>query len=192
MITRIVAVAALIASFVADEARAAEFAYSATSGPACATIRSKREFNSWRCPGRASYSAVFHDLGNATAVELGPTKKEKAIIENDLMWQGADKAFGDKTEWRVRGGKAYAAILRIWRQDFDEKANRSRTAEELLVVKVSNPGACRVGVIDGKQLNANALASAMADTTAATFRCGLDQSHAAAALALRYQAFLKS
>lgn len=101
------------------------------------------------------------------------------------MWQGADKVFGEKVEWRLMIGKPYAAILRIWRQDFDEKANRSQTAEELLVIKVSSQGACRVGMIDGKQLSANALARAMADTVATTFRCGTDQPRTGAPAASR-------
>ena len=71
------------------------------------------------------------------AVELGPTGKERAIVEDGLMWQGADKIFGDRVEWRLMNGKPCAGILRIWRQDFDEKANKLRTVEELLVIKVS-------------------------------------------------------
>lgn len=172
MMRRAIAIAVLMASFAASEAGAAEFSYSATSGPTCTTIRSKREFNSWRCPGPAGYGSLFHDLGNMVAVELGLAGKERAIIEDGLIWQGADKAFGSQVEWRLINGKPYAAILRTWRQDFEEEANLSRAVEELLVIKVSSRGACRVGVIDGKRRDANSLAREMADTVATTFRCG--------------------
>lgn len=176
---RVIAVAALIAGFAASEARAVEFSYSATGGPTCTTIRSKREFNSWRCPGPIGYSAVFHDLGNMVAIELGPTKKEKAVREDGLIWQGAEKSFGERVEWRLMHGKPYAAIVRIWRQDFDEKANMPYAVEELLVIKVSSLGACRIGAVDGKRPDANTVARNMADTQAATFRCGVDQPRAA-------------
>lgn len=185
MMTRIIAVTALIVSFAAGEARAAEFAYSATGGPTCTTIRSKREFNSWRCLGPAGHSAVFHDLGNMVAIELGPTRKEKAISEDGLMWPGADKSFGERVEWRLANGKPYAAILRIWRQDFDEKANMPLAVEELLIIKVSPHGACRLGTVDGKRPNANTVAREMADTQAATFRCGVDQPREATTSASR-------
>jgi len=181
MMTRIIAVAVLIAGLAVGETGAVEFSYSATSGSTCTAIRSKREFNSWRCPGPAGYSALFHDLGNMVAVEFGPTGREKAIVEDGLMWQGAEKSFDDKVEWRLMDGKPYAAIVRIWRQDFDEEANRPRTVEELLVIKVSSPGACRIGAVDGKGADASTIARNMADTQAATFRCGRDQPRTGAA-----------
>ncbi|MBI2715681.1 MAG: hypothetical protein HYX37_14705 [Rhizobiales bacterium] len=174
MIARVITIIAA-ATFMAASAEAAEFTYSATNGPACANIKSKREFNSWRCPGPAGYSARFFDFGNMVAVEFGLIGKEKAIVEDDLMWQGADKSFGDKIEWRMTAGRPYGAILRIQRQDFDEKAGETRTVEELLVIKVSPQGACRMGVVDGKWRDANAVAREMADSTAAVFRCGADQ-----------------
>lgn len=181
MMTRIIAAAVLIASFSISEAGAVEFSYSATSGPMCATIRSKRELSSWRCPGPAGYSALFHDLGNMVAVEFGSTGREKAIVEDGLMWQGAEKCFGDKVEWRLTNGKPYAAIVRIWRQDVDEEANRPLAVEELLIIKVSSQGACRVGAVDGKHPDANTVARETADSQAATFRCGRDQPRTGAA-----------
>ena len=174
MIARILTV---VTTLIVGSAQAAESAYSTTSGSACANIRLKREFNSWRCRGPAGYSARFYDQGNMVAVEFGPTGKEKALVEEGLMWQGADRAFGDKIEWRMTRGKPYAAILRISRNDADADTGESRTVEELLVVKVSPLGACRIGVVDGKPPNAIAVARDLADSTALMFRCGADQPH---------------
>lgn len=165
--------------FTAGSAGAAEFTYSATSGPGCTNIRSEREFNSWRCQGPAGYSVLFHDLGNMVAVELGPTHREKAIVEDGLLWQGADyKAFGSRLEWRLAGGRPYAAILRIRRSDFDMSANKAMTVEELLVIKVTPQGACGIGVVDGKSLDANTLVRDFADSSATAFRCGTDKPRA--------------
>ncbi|MBX9845786.1 MAG: hypothetical protein K2Z80_28680 [Xanthobacteraceae bacterium] len=178
MTSRLLAIAVAVV-FAAGSAGAAEFTYSATSGPGCTNIRSKREFNSWRCQGPAGYSAVYHDLGNMVAVELGPTGREKAIIEDGLLWQGADsKAFGDRLEWRLVGGRPYAAILRIRRGDFDMKADKAITVEELLVIKVTPQGACSMGVVDGKSLDANTVARDIADSSATAFRCGTDKPRA--------------
>ncbi len=177
MIARVLAAAA-VAALVAGSAEAAEFAYSPTNGPGCVKIGSKREFNSWRCSGPAGYAARFFDLGNMVAVELGPSGREKTLVEDSLMWQGAEKSFGDRVEWRLLGGRPYAAILRIRRQDFDEKTSESRDVEEMLVVKVSPQGACRMGVVDTNDRNANAAARDLADSSAAGFQCGTDQPRA--------------
>lgn len=175
MTSRLLAIA-VAAVLMAGSAGAAELTYSATSGPGCTNIRSKREFNSWRCQGPAGYSAVFHDLGNMVAVELGPTGREKTIVEDGLLWQGADgKAFGDRLEWRLAGGKPYAAVLRIRRSDFDVNADKATIVEELLVIKVTPQGSCGIGTVDAKSSNANAHARDLADASAAPFRCGTDK-----------------
>ncbi len=175
MTSRPLAIAVAVV-FTTGSVGAAEFTYSATSGPGCTNVRSKREFNSWRCQGPAGYSAVFHDLGNMVAVELGLTGREKAIVEDGLVWQGADgKGFGDRLEWRLAGGRPYAAVLRTRRSDFDMDANKAVTVEELLVIKVTPQGACGIGVVDGKSLDANTLARDFADSSATAFRCGTDK-----------------
>lgn len=183
MTSRLIAIAVAVV-LTAGSVGAAEFTYSATSGPGCTNIRSKREFNSWRCQGPAGYSVVFHDLGNMVAVEIGPTRRERAIVEDGLLWQGADdKAFGDRLEWRLAGGRPYAAILRIRRSDFAMGANKAMTVEELLVIKVTPQGACGIGVVDGKNPDANALARDLADAFTAAFRCGADKPRAMGASA---------
>jgi len=180
MIARMFA-AALLAGTLAGSANAGEFVYSATSGPTCRTIRAKSEFNSWRCRGPSGYRAVFHDLGNLVAVEFGPSGKERALVEESMMWPGATKPFGDRVELRLNEGSPYAAILRTWRQDFDSNSGAPTTSDELLVIKVSPQGACRIGTVDGKQADANAIARQIADSSAETFRCGRHQPHVAAA-----------
>jgi len=109
------------------------------------------------------------------AVEFGPKGREKAVVEDGLVWQGADKAFSEKIERRLSGPKPYAAILRIWRQDFNEKANLPQAIEELLVIKISARGACRIGSVDARRAEANTIARDLADVSAASFRCGIDQ-----------------
>lgn len=164
----------VVATFMTGPAQAADFLYSATHGPECTNIESKPELTSWRCRGPAGFSVVFADTGNLIAVEFGPTGKEKAIVDNDLVWQGASKPFGDKIEWRLTAGKPYAAVLRIWRNDPSPESGKDRAIQELLVVKIAPAGACRVGTVSARDRDANTTARALADLTAASFRCGLD------------------
>jgi hypothetical protein len=172
MMARILTALAITLSTAAS-VDAADFMYSATHGPGCTNIRSRPELTSWRCAGPAGYSALFYDAVSVVGVSFGPTRKEHAIVNDDLAWQAADEAFGDKIEWRMIGRKPYAAILRIWRNDINPQTGDTRAVEELLVIKVSDAGACRVGTVSMDR-DANLMARDLADSLAPRFRCGLD------------------
>jgi hypothetical protein len=137
------------------------------TGPTCVDLQPRREFGSWRCPGPAGYAVTFFDEGNVVSVAFGIAGRERALVEQDLMWQGAGKVFGDKVEWRLRDGRPFAAIIRIWCQDGDD------VIEELLVAKVEMAGSCRVGAVDVRRREANVAARELADS-AVGFRCGRD------------------
>jgi hypothetical protein len=77
--------------------------------------------------------------------------------------------FGDKLEWRMTAGTPYAAILRIWRIDTAADGHERET-EELMVLKVSPTGACRVASVNARQPQANEIAQRMSDG-AATSPC---------------------
>lgn len=103
-----VPIAVALAISIVCPAEAADFTYSASGGPGCTNIGSKPELSSWRCLGPRGYSAIFTDAGNMVTVEFGPTGREKAVVDNDLAWQGAGKGFGEKCRCggasaRVRG-----------------------------------------------------------------------------------------
>jgi hypothetical protein len=162
----------LLLTVAPTSSNAANFIYTATKGRACANTKADEGMADWRCHGPAGFGAHFFDEGNTVSVSFGPFGREESLVDNDLMWRGADKVFGDKVEWRVEGGRPYAAILRIWRTDAE--GERERTAEGLLVVKVTLHGSCKVGVVDAMLPNANAAARELADT-APSFRCGIDK-----------------
>lgn len=166
-----------LATLIGISAHGAEFSYSATHGPSCTDIVSKPELSSWRCSGPHGYSAMFVDAVTVVGVRLGPTDKEKSIDDGDLTWRAATSGhtLGDHLEWRTAHGRPYAAILRIWRNDPDPHTGKDQIIEELLVTKVSAQGACRVGTVNAKQRDANITARDLADSTAATFRCGIDK-----------------
>lgn len=165
-------VLALSAASVATAANAGDFTYTLTRGPACADIKHSQPIAAWRCHGPAGYGASFFDEGNTVSVAFGPFGREEPLINNDLMWRGADKVFGDKLEWRMEDGKPYAAILRVWRIDAD--AYGEPAVQGLLVAKVTPSGSCKIGVVNAERPDANAAARKLADTAPA-FRCGVDR-----------------
>jgi hypothetical protein len=136
-------------------AQADENVFTPTNGPAC-TDRSRAEFSSWRCPGPGRYVAEFADEGNLAAVLISmPSRAPK--VTKSITWRGAGRIFGEKLQWRVDNGRPVAAILRIWRTDTTSEG-QEREVEELIVLRISIDGACRVASIDGRQRGANEIA----------------------------------
>lgn len=154
-------VGVVVLAMLASPVRAQESAYTPTQGPACRDGGSKSAFNIWRCPGLAGYEVEFADEGNIAGVAIGrPDDKRK--IGPPVSWRGAGHVFGNKLEWRLANGIPMAAILRIWRVWTDREGN-DRTVQELLVMRLSPQGACRVGAVDVRQIKANQTAQQLAD-----------------------------
>jgi len=143
------------------------YVYTPTHGASCAD-RSREGFSRWRCPGPAGYVAEYTDEGNIAGIAIWhPKRQQHSPLA--VSWRGACRVFGDKLEWRVVAGRPYAAILRIWRID-SAADGREREVEELMVLKVSRTGACRVASVNARQPQANEIAQSMADG-AATSPC---------------------
>ncbi|RTL68604.1 MAG: hypothetical protein EKK42_09490 [Pseudonocardiaceae bacterium] len=137
-----------------------ESLYTQTSGPACHDSGSKEEFNTWRCPGPAGYSAGFSDEGNLVAFKI--FRAGKRDDEPGLIWRGADKVFGNRLEWRLSDGKPIAAILRTWRVDTDQDGH-DHVTQELVVVSLRGQRPCKVGAINVREPGANHHARTLAD-----------------------------
>jgi len=143
------------------------YIYTPTHGPSCAD-RSREGFNQWRCPGPAGYVAEYADEGNIVGVAIWQPKRQRHS-PLAVSWRGAGRVFGEKLEWRVAAGRPYAAILRVWRTDTAADGHE-REIEELIVLKVSPSGACRVASVNARQPQANEIAQRMSDG-AATSPC---------------------
>ena len=143
------------------------YVYTPTHGASCAD-RSREGFGRWRCPGPAGYVAEYTDEGNIAGIALWhPTRQQRSPLS--VSWRGAGRVLGDKLEWRMTAGLPYAAILRIWRIDAAADG-REREVEELMVLRVSPIGACRVASVYARQLQANEIAQRMSNS-AATSPC---------------------
>ncbi len=143
------------------------YIYTPTHAPSCQD-RSREGFNQWRCPGPAGYVAEYADEGNIVGIAIWQPKRQRHS-PLAVSWRGAGRVFGGKLEWRMAAGLPHAAILRIWRID-TASAGREREVEELVVLKVSPTGACRVASVDARQPRANEIAQRMSDG-AATSPC---------------------
>jgi hypothetical protein len=80
----------------------ADTVFTPASGPKCKE-ESKEGFGQWTCPGPAGYAVRFADEGNIVSLTIARAR----AIENapsTAQWRGADKAFGDKVQWVMRGG----------------------------------------------------------------------------------------
>jgi hypothetical protein len=130
----------------------------------CRTVRNEVGARIWRCNGPGGYAAVFSDDGNVVDVEYGPVGREKNL--GGLQWRAGPRPIGPKVEWRLSSGKPFAAILRIETRDENDRLRR-----QLLIAKVDADGACRIEVVDARQVGANALARQIADTRGAEHDC---------------------
>jgi hypothetical protein len=148
----------LFALFVlsASFAHADENFFTPTNSRTCSD-RSRPEFGLWRCPGPAGYVAEYFDEGNFAAVSIWmPSHTPKA--KTSISWRGAGRVFGEKLQWKISAGRPVAAILRVWRRTDAKSDGQERELEELIVLRVSIDGACRVASIDGRQRGANGIA----------------------------------
>jgi hypothetical protein len=100
--------------------------------------------------------AEFADEGNLAAISIWmPSHTSRAT--KSITWRGASRVYGEKLQWRVDNGRPVAAILRIWRTDTTSEG-QEREMEELIVLRLSIDGVCRVASIDGRQRGANEIA----------------------------------
>lgn len=164
-----------VAAFVgtaSDHAAALESVVLPARGAACKTARAEPEFNSWRCPGPGGFGFEYNDAVMIGGLSFSLSGRALPPLKDDLTWAPAGSGIGSRIEWRMSNGKPFAAIIGRWRQ-----ADDSATAgpfEELLVVKVSEGGACRIATIGAFDRNAMSAARAIADERASVFRCGVD------------------
>ena len=167
-----VAVAGLLGAAIPVAQAAQEgYVYTATHGASCSD-RLRESVSQWRCPGPGGYVAEYLDEGSVAGIAIWRPATRRAS-SRAVSWRGAGRVFGEKLEWRLRNGEPHAAILRTWRTATDADG-KDRELEELMILKISASGACRVTAINARQPRANAIAQQTADG-AATMPCHDDR-----------------
>jgi hypothetical protein len=171
----------------AGDAQAEEFVSQYTS----ADVKKCRKFHSvkidaetehaaaWVCKGLAGYVVVISEDDLRSSVTVGRTIK--AAGEEPAASQGfaSFNSTHNTIEWRSRkGGKPFAIIQRWSVSTYDEKADKSKSNQMLIVTRLPPGPVCHVAYIDvpGNK-DANAMARKAADELASKFKCGEDEVH---------------
>ncbi len=153
--------------------KAAEGVVLPAKGEACKALVSETEISAWRCPGPSGYGFVYQDsIMHAGLAFLAPGQTRPSTAEG-VEWPPAAEGIGSRIEWRMAKGKPFAAIIGRWRRTDD--ATLSAAIEELLIVKVTANGGCAVAAVGALAAGALGTARDIADSRAASFRCGIDQ-----------------
>lgn len=147
-------------------AQAAESNYTRHDWDKCKQIAAEDDSVTRRCAGLGGVPLLYTAASDASSVGFG----EKGMI--------GDSDFGDfyfpkeTVEWRSKGGKPYAAILRY---DLGP-AIGGPFKSWLAVYKLQGvKSSCVVALVDGAHANANERARDIADQDAARFTCDRDK-----------------
>lgn len=129
------------------------------------------DFMSSSCPGLGNYQVLFKEGDLRQSLHYGYLKK--SIVDHAFESFGQFNNMNPKIEWRVGDdGRPYAAIQRFFLGDAE---NQGQVLAISRVGQRDDPEGCPVGYVDAlANANPNELARDVADTIAASFRCGKD------------------
>jgi hypothetical protein len=152
---------------------AAESVLMPAKGDTCKTLQGQWESVGWRCPGPPGYSLVYSAGEEESGIAFGRSGSEKELT-TDVSWSGSTMdALGTRAEWRMLGGRPFAAIVARWRTLESDKTNSS--ALELLIVRVTERGDCAIAAVGALKPSALEDARKIADERGPSFRCGVDK-----------------
>lgn len=129
------------------------------------------DFMSVRCRGLGKYQVLFKEGDLRQSLHYGFVKQ--SIIDRAFESFSSFNFVKPKIEWRVdENGTPYAAIQRFV---VGESGNEGQVLAISRVGQPQDEEGCPVGYVDAlANRNANVLAREVADTIAASFRCGKD------------------
>jgi hypothetical protein len=150
-------------------ARAEDSVYTPLDLSACQTLESFGDGGRYRCPGLDGLPVFVSEGDLRFDVDYGTANES-------FDGFGAFNDIGKTIEWRLRGGKPFAAILR-YSLDIAGEDGEMRKGSVLQVSKIGTEGrpGCAVAYVDAvANKNANGLARDTADGAVRGFRCGTD------------------
>jgi hypothetical protein len=186
MLLKIATIALALGAFAGD-AQAEELVSQYTS----ADVKKCRKFHSvkidaetehaaaWVCKGLAGYVVVVSEDDLRTTVSVGRTIKAAGAEPAASQGFASFNSTHNTIEWRSRkGGKPFAIIQRWSVSTYDEKADKSKSNQMLIVTRLPPGPVCHVAHIDvpGNK-DANAVARKAADELARKFKCEEDRVH---------------
>lgn len=132
---------------------------------------------SWTCPGQSGMVVRLSVGDNRMFVGFGPPNSPD--LESSETFPGFNDVYAGRVEWRTRGGRPFATILRwnvVTEADQTTTGRTKASGQVLVVTRLGPGGSCHVGYVDARaNPDANVLARGIADQQAAGFRCGADR-----------------
>jgi hypothetical protein len=134
--------------------------------------RGEEDYGSWRCAGYAGIDIYLSAGDQRMNVSFGP-KASREVAASQTLPQ-FNSAYKGVVEWRIAGGKPFAAILR-WNVRLPSDG-RTASGRVLVVTRLNPGGVCHVGYVDARtNTNPNEVARHLADTKARAFNCDSDK-----------------
>jgi hypothetical protein len=163
---RLAAVAALVALPIAASGQAIRSVYSSLDTSRCRLLSQHEETGATvhRCRGVAGYALQVADDDNRTSVNVVTPAGRVHELNYWGVITGNFSTLGPRAEWRMRGQRPIALIVRV--NANEDPSNPERTTSYLAVARVSARGSCVTDRI-APSANANELARRAADRSAA-------------------------
>lgn len=120
----------------------------------------------FECKGFGKYVVTFFEGDLRSFVAFGTETGDHCSSRQTF---GGFNSVGNRIEWRLKDGKAVAAILR-WTVSYDPE-NSEKTRTWLVVTKLDIDDSCHMGYVEGAFPNANEKARWLADTAAEAYSC---------------------
>jgi hypothetical protein len=128
------------------------------------------------CKGAGGLVVRIADVDLRQTVSIGPSLAVAARQPAASESFGPFNHVGDTMEWRLRGAKPYAAIVRWNIADNEDTDASGRPKDVPVLVVMRLAPACQVAFIDATaNPDSAALAQKTADEKAEGFRCGNDE-----------------
>ena len=128
------------------------------------------------CKGVGGFVVRIFDVDERQTLSFGKTLKAAAKEPEASESFGAFNHVHNTLEWRMRGGKPFATIVRWFVADNENTGTDGRPKDVAVLVVSRLSPACRVAFIDiAANPDANELARQAADEKAAAFKCGKDE-----------------
>jgi hypothetical protein len=151
-----IAILGLALGAFAGDAQAEEFVSQYTS----ADVKKCRKFESvkiegsehaasWVCKGLGGYVVVISEDDLRSSVSVGRTIKQAGVEPAASQGFASFNSTHNTIEWRSRkGGKPFAIIQRWSVSIYDEKADKSKSRQMLIVTRLPPGPVCHVAYID--------------------------------------------
>lgn len=149
-----------------DSSAAIRSVYTSLADADCRLVEKDEETGatSSRCPGTAGYALLVHDYDARMTVDVVAPDGRTHRLRYSGVITSAFSSLGPRAEWRMRGGKPVALIVRV--NAFEDPEAPNRATSYLAVARITPREVCVTDRIPPTTPNANEAARQAADQPA--------------------------